>query len=196
MFPDVFADAYLVWAEPGVELRNRTSAYEVAVDYGSGVQGSLLRSSSAGWHHDVPGIEDDSDDDHRPAASADDENHAANLFGDVCSFSFFERLGVVYFDQQPGGYPAAMVSDQVASSSSPGQANARQELRPARLQRGIALSDESVEITMTKELVREGKLDRAATADALLEFLQNMLRVGGLEWNGTVLAARPCADGV
>src|SRR5260370_33142601 len=48
---------------------------------------------------------------------------------------------------------------------------------------------------MTKELVREGKLDRAATADALLEFLQNMLRVGGLELKVTVRAAEPSAGG-
>src|SRR5258708_27872046 len=48
---------------------------------------------------------------------------------------------------------------------------------------------------MTKELVREGKLDRAATADALRDFLQNMLRVGGLELKVTVRAAEPSAGG-
>ena len=42
---------------------------------------------------------------------------------------------------------------------------------------------------MTNELVREGKLDRAATADALRDFLQNMLRVGGLELKVAVRAA-------
>src|ERR1700675_152994 len=48
---------------------------------------------------------------------------------------------------------------------------------------------------MTKELVREGKLDRAAAADALREFLQNMLRVGGLELKVAVRAAEPSAGG-
>jgi spoIIIJ-associated protein len=42
---------------------------------------------------------------------------------------------------------------------------------------------------MTKELVHDGKLDRAATAEALREFLQNMLRVGGLDLKVTVRAA-------
>lgn len=42
---------------------------------------------------------------------------------------------------------------------------------------------------MTKELVHEGKLDRAATSEALREFLQNILRVGGLDLKATVRAA-------
>jgi spoIIIJ-associated protein len=42
---------------------------------------------------------------------------------------------------------------------------------------------------MTKELVHDGKLDRAATAEALREFLQNMLRVGGLDLKVTVRVA-------
>jgi spoIIIJ-associated protein len=46
---------------------------------------------------------------------------------------------------------------------------------------------------MTKELVQEGKLDRAATAEVLREFLENMLRVGGLELRVTVRAAEPSA---
>jgi spoIIIJ-associated protein len=46
---------------------------------------------------------------------------------------------------------------------------------------------------MTNELVHEGKLDRAATAGALHEFLENMLRVGGLELRVTVSAAEPSA---
>jgi spoIIIJ-associated protein len=46
---------------------------------------------------------------------------------------------------------------------------------------------------MTKELVYEGKLDRAATAEALREFLENILRAGGLELRVTVRAAEPAA---
>ncbi len=46
---------------------------------------------------------------------------------------------------------------------------------------------------MTKELVHEGKLDRAAAADALREFLENMLRVGGLDLVVTVRAVEPSA---
>jgi len=48
---------------------------------------------------------------------------------------------------------------------------------------------------MTNELVREGKLDRAATAEALREFLQNMLRAGGLDLKVVVRAAEPSAGG-
>ena len=48
---------------------------------------------------------------------------------------------------------------------------------------------------MTKELVRDGRLDRAATADALREFLQTMVRASGLELHLTVRAAEPSASG-
>src|SRR6516165_12707109 len=48
---------------------------------------------------------------------------------------------------------------------------------------------------MTKELVREGRLDRAATADALREFLQTMVHASALELNLTVRAAEPSASG-
>ena len=48
---------------------------------------------------------------------------------------------------------------------------------------------------MTKELVREGKLDRAAATEALREFLQNMLKAGGLELNVAVRSAEPAAGG-
>lgn len=46
---------------------------------------------------------------------------------------------------------------------------------------------------MMKELVHEGKLDRAAAAEALREFLQNMLRAGGLELKVNVRAAEAFA---
>lgn len=42
---------------------------------------------------------------------------------------------------------------------------------------------------MTKEFVREGKLDRAAAAEALREFLEKILRAGGLELSVKVRAA-------
>jgi spoIIIJ-associated protein len=48
---------------------------------------------------------------------------------------------------------------------------------------------------MTKELVHEGKLDRAAAAEALREFLQTMLRAGGLDLKVSVCAAEPSAGG-
>ena len=41
---------------------------------------------------------------------------------------------------------------------------------------------------MTQELLHDGKLDRQATADALREFLENMVRVSGLELKVTVRA--------
>ena len=48
---------------------------------------------------------------------------------------------------------------------------------------------------MTKELVREGKLDRAAAAEALREFLENMVKAGGLELKVSVRSAEPAAGG-
>jgi len=48
---------------------------------------------------------------------------------------------------------------------------------------------------MTKELVHEGKLDRAAAAEALQEFLQTMLRSGGLDLQVSVRVAEPSAGG-
>jgi spoIIIJ-associated protein len=48
---------------------------------------------------------------------------------------------------------------------------------------------------MTKELVREGKLDRAAVAEALREFLQKMLKAGGLEMEVSVRSAEPATGG-
>jgi len=44
---------------------------------------------------------------------------------------------------------------------------------------------------MTKEFVQEGKLDRAAAADALREFLENVVRAGGLELRVSVRTAEP-----
>ena len=48
---------------------------------------------------------------------------------------------------------------------------------------------------MTKGLVHGGKLDRAAAAEALQEFLQTMLRAGGLDLKVSVRAAEPSAGG-
>src|ERR1700740_1562716 len=48
---------------------------------------------------------------------------------------------------------------------------------------------------MTKELVHDGKLDRAAAAEALRDFLQTMLRAGGLELEVSVRAAEPSVGG-
>jgi spoIIIJ-associated protein len=46
---------------------------------------------------------------------------------------------------------------------------------------------------MTKELVHEGKLDRSAAAESLREFLQTMLRAGGLDLKVSVRAAESSA---
>ena len=46
---------------------------------------------------------------------------------------------------------------------------------------------------MTKELVHEGKFDRSAAAEALREFLQTMLRAGGLDLKVSVRVAEPSA---
>jgi spoIIIJ-associated protein len=50
-------------------------------------------------------------------------------------------------------------------------------------------------MNMTKELVHDGKLDRAAAAEALREFLQSILRAGGLDLKVSVRAAEPSAGG-
>jgi spoIIIJ-associated protein len=50
-------------------------------------------------------------------------------------------------------------------------------------------------MNMTKELVHDGKLDRVAAAEALREFLQSMLRAGGLDLKVSVRAAEPSAGG-
>ena len=44
---------------------------------------------------------------------------------------------------------------------------------------------------MTKELVREGKLDRAAVAEALREFLQRVVRAGHFELTVKVRTVEP-----
>ncbi|HVN09794.1 MAG TPA: R3H domain-containing nucleic acid-binding protein [Patescibacteria group bacterium] len=44
---------------------------------------------------------------------------------------------------------------------------------------------------MTKELVREGKLDRAAAADALREFLETIVRASRFELTVSVRTAEP-----
>ena len=44
---------------------------------------------------------------------------------------------------------------------------------------------------MTKELVRDGRLDRAAVADALREFLQRVVRAGHFELNVKVRTVEP-----
>jgi len=48
---------------------------------------------------------------------------------------------------------------------------------------------------MMKELVHEGKLDRAAAAEALREFLQTMLRAGGLDLKVSVRAVELSVGG-
>jgi spoIIIJ-associated protein len=47
---------------------------------------------------------------------------------------------------------------------------------------------------MTKEFVRDGKLDRPAAADALRDFLQKIVRAGGLDLSVNVRVAEPGAS--
>jgi len=46
---------------------------------------------------------------------------------------------------------------------------------------------------MTKELIREGKLDRAAAAEALREFLQSIVQASGLELKVAVRVPEPAS---
>jgi spoIIIJ-associated protein len=48
---------------------------------------------------------------------------------------------------------------------------------------------------MAQELIRDGKLDRQATADALRYFLESIVRASGLELNVSVRAVSPDAAG-
>jgi spoIIIJ-associated protein len=48
---------------------------------------------------------------------------------------------------------------------------------------------------MAQELIRDGKLDRQAAADALRHFLESMVRASGLELRVTVRAVAPDAAG-
>ena len=48
---------------------------------------------------------------------------------------------------------------------------------------------------MAQELIRDGKLDRQAAADALRHFLESMVRASGLELKVTVRAVAPDAAG-
>jgi spoIIIJ-associated protein len=49
---------------------------------------------------------------------------------------------------------------------------------------------------MTQELIRDGKLDRQATAEALKNFLESIVRSSGLELNVSVRAVAPGAAGI
>jgi spoIIIJ-associated protein len=49
---------------------------------------------------------------------------------------------------------------------------------------------------MTQELIRDGKLDREATAEALKNFLESTVRASGLELTVTVRAVAPGTAGV
>jgi spoIIIJ-associated protein len=49
---------------------------------------------------------------------------------------------------------------------------------------------------MTQELIRDGKLDRQATAEALKNFLDSLVRTSGLELKVSVRAVAPGAAGI
>jgi spoIIIJ-associated protein len=49
---------------------------------------------------------------------------------------------------------------------------------------------------MTQELIRDGKLDRQATAEALKNFLESVVRSSGLELTVSVRAVAPGAAGI
>jgi spoIIIJ-associated protein len=49
---------------------------------------------------------------------------------------------------------------------------------------------------MTQEFIRDGKLDRQATAEALKNFLESIVRSSGLELNVSVRAVAPGAAGI
>ena len=87
----------------------------VWMDHGSFGEGSILCAADHDGLVDVPGVEDDADDIDRSAAADDDEGDADHDGGNLYDLADFERVGGVYFDEQPGGNFAAVVAEQAAS---------------------------------------------------------------------------------
>ena len=158
--------------------------------HGSCVEGSLLYFADYRGHFDVFGFENDAGDNNGCATSTNDEDHATYHGGHVCNFPVFERLGVVYSHQQSGGYRAAMVLEPDTPPTSPGKASAQQKVS-ADICCGSTIK--VLGSGMTKELVRDGKLDREAAAEALREFLQKIVGAGKFELNVKVRTAEVTA---
>src|SRR5713101_5116795 len=179
MLADVVANAALVRAEHRTALRHRDAPRALVVDHGPLFERPFLRPSSADGCIHVSGFEDDADDRERPAATSRDEDHAHRHGGDVHDFADFERLGSVYSHQQRGRYRAAVVPAPDASSACTCNARAREEVLRRNFREADALA--TFERPMAQELIRDGKLDQQAAAEALRRFLENMVRVSGLE---------------
>src|SRR5271154_2410199 len=86
----------------------------VWLDYGSFLAGPLLCVAGDDGTVDVPGLQNDADDEHRSAAADDDEDYASDDGRNFYDFANFQRLGGVHSDQQRGGYRAAVVLESHA----------------------------------------------------------------------------------
>jgi len=167
-------------------LRHRDAARDLAVGFGSFCERSLLHSPRADGCFHVSRFEDDADDGDGPATAGHDEDHAHHHGGYLHDFADFERPGSVYSHQQRGRYRAAVVSEPDASRARTRKARAWEKILRGYFRETTRLA--SFERPMAQELIRDGKLDREAAAEALRHFLENMVRVSGLELKVNVRA--------
>jgi spoIIIJ-associated protein len=179
MLAYALADAGVVRFEHRAAVRHRDAARALAMGHRPFIEGSLLHFAPADGSFHVSRFEDDAHDGNGPATAGHDENHAHHHGGHLHDFTDFQRPGSVYSHQQRGRYRPAVVLEQEASCARAGKARAREEvlIRSFREARRLA----AFERPMAQELIHDGKLDRQAAAEALRLFLENMVRVSGLE---------------
>src|SRR5271155_2914748 len=153
----------------------------VWLDHGSFRARSLLCTSGDDGAFDVFGVEDDAHDQHRPAAADDAEDHAGDHGGNFYDFAHFQRLGGVHSDQQRGGHRAAVVSESHAPCASADSGENHAWEKVLEYCEFLVDADNCSVSFMSSEIIRDGKLDRAATAEALRQFLDAVVRASGLE---------------
>src|SRR6266853_4516145 len=99
--------------------------------------------------------------------------------GHLHDFADFERPGGVYSHQQHGRYRPAVVPEPHTSCARTCKDRAWEEVLRNNFRRRTQLA--TFERPMAQELIRDGKLDRQAAAEALRHFLETMVRVSALE---------------
>src|SRR6266566_1452715 len=128
MLSNAGADADLVRIKPRAKLGDRNAPRAMVwLDHRSVREGPVLHFAGGYGGLDVFGFEDDANDQHRSAATDDDEIHAAFFCRYVHYFPDFERTCRVHFNQQPGGHRATMVFESYASRDCSGESEPRQQ---------------------------------------------------------------------
>src|SRR3954467_15405027 len=90
------------------------------MDHGFVSERSLLRAAHRHGPLHVSCFQNDADDVDRSAAANDDENYAGDHGRHFYDLSDIQRSCGVYSDQQPGGDPATVVAESLASSKCAG----------------------------------------------------------------------------